>query len=165
MILHLRRVLECVHYYRIINLISKGNYPSQKLLFPESYIISESDLPIWNNASESIKSLGIEYQYVGNNNWEITGKPAGLDDVISISELIDDILDTLRIVGEVDKNKLTEKLAEKLAYKYSLSAKSAIVPEGLVEELMATPSPTYTPSGLNTFIYLTKDELENKFGR
>ncbi|MFI5204859.1 MAG: DNA mismatch repair endonuclease MutL [Flavobacteriales bacterium] len=165
MILHMRRALECVHYYRIQHALALGNFASQKLLFPELYTIAETDLPLWNQSGDVLKKLGLEYQYTGNNQWEITGVPAGMDDVVAVNDLLDDLMDTLRTTGQADKNVLTSKLASRMAHKISLSAKDISISDGLLEELLSTPSPTHTPGGLVTFIYLTKEELENKFNR
>lgn len=165
MIVHTRRALECVHYHRILLATAAGNFSSQKLLFPEMYTVTETDLPLWNQSGELFKKLGLEYQYTGNNQWEITGMPAGMDDVVSVNDLLNDLMDTLRTTGQADKNMLTAKLAARLAFKISLSAKNISLSDGLLEELLATPSPTHTPGGLVTFIHLTREELDNKFNK
>jgi DNA mismatch repair protein MutL len=165
MIIHLRRAIECIQYYRIMNTVSSSAFPSQKLLFTETYTVPENDLPLWNSAGTVLKKFGLEYTYAGENQWQITGVPAGMDEVIAVNDLLNDVMDALRQAGQADENMLVAKLVSLLAFKFSLSARHTAPPPSLVEELMATPSPTHTPGGLITFIYLTKEELENKFNR
>lgn len=165
MILHARRAKECVLFYRLQKQLAQHELPSQQVLFPENIVMAETDAPVWESSADVIRSMGFDFAYIGDRTWEFTGLPAGLPEQTRAEELVEDLIGALRETGEIDRHQVVEMLLSQLAYRMSLGAIKADEMQVIVEELLSSPTPTHTPAGLITFVYLTKEELEQKFDR
>ena len=151
-------------YDRYMEQIRQQKGVSQGMLFPEMVQIPVSDVPIMQSIMDDMTSLGFDLSDLGGGSYSISGIPAGIEG-LNVPTLIQDMLRTA-----VDKSgKVKEEVQSTLAL---TMAKSAAIVVGqvlsneemqhLVEQLLSTTTPNYTPDG-KPVLYVLKDDDIGRF--
>ena len=154
------RILFDAYLQRIKN--KKGT--SQRVLFPELLELSATEAAILPTIMEDLNALGFELSDLGNRTFSILGVPAELKNIdpsLSIRSMIGKSMET----GSDVKSEIEETLALSLAgltaipYGRTLSSEEMLI---LVNQLFASPSPSYTPDGQTIIGMISDIEIEKK---
>lgn len=152
-------------YDRYLSQIASRKGASQGMLFPEIVQFSASEIPVLQSIMDDFSYLGFELTDLGGGSYAINGVPAGIEG-LQPAELVRNMLHTA-----IEKGcKVQEEVQGMLAL--SLAKAAAIVPgqvlsneemNNLVDNLLTSTSPNYTPDGKTVLVVMKEDELEKMF--
>jgi DNA mismatch repair protein MutL len=134
---------------------------SQKLLFPEIVEFTISEISIFADLSDDLKSLGFDFEFMGGNTYSINSAPVDLEgkDVgKTLKEII--VASTDSGIKTIDNKK--EKLALALAKSTAIKAGKALTAdemELMIASLFSIQSHGITPDGNPVFTLITDEEL------
>ncbi|GAB3323188.1 DNA mismatch repair endonuclease MutL [Larkinella ripae] len=160
-----RRAYERILYDQYQAALTKRNGVSQQLLFPKTVSVMPVDYNLALELRDDLTSLGFLFDEIGQNAFLIRGVPA-----LSVGENEEELFANLLAQLREDTGRLKLERAEVLAR--SLARRSAVrqskqlaEPEqrALVEQLIASSNPTYTPNGELITTVLTLDKLAGLF--
>ena len=152
-------------YDRYLAQIQAQKGASQGMLFPDIVQFSPSEVPMLQSIMDDLSYLGFDLSDLGGGSYAINGIPAGLEGLQPVN-LVQDMVQTA--VEKVCKVK--DEIQSMLAL--SLAKAAAIVPgqvlsneemNNLVDELLTSASPNYTPDGKIALAVIQEDELEKLF--
>ncbi|MFD1142775.1 DNA mismatch repair endonuclease MutL [Larkinella insperata] len=160
-----RKAYERVLFDQYQTALTKRNGVSQQLLFPKTVSVMPVDYNLALELREDLTSLGFQFDEIGQNAFLIRGVPA-----LSVGENEEELFANLLAQLREDTGRLRLERAEILAR--SLARRSAsrhqkqlaeTEQRALVEQLMASSNPSYTPSGEPITTVLTLDKLAGLF--
>ena len=157
---------ERVLYEKALDQVGQGSAASQKILFPESVELSGEEFLTFDSSQEVLNKLGFEIDHFGKNAVIINGMPTIFRDknpAVILRKLLDDIAVLNKAGGELIKS-----VAQSLACRAAVMAGDRLSPEeakALVKGLFATNNPYCCPHGRPTFIKISREELDGRFGR
>lgn len=165
MIVDQQKAHERILYDRYCAQIATHNGTSQGLLFPQTVVLPLSTAMLLDREFETLKSVGFEIDKLSATEFRLKGIPAGTEGA-EPGEMLRDVMSEIEDGGE----QAAESVASKVAY--SLARKAAI-PVGVVltnqemsllmEQLMTSTVPNYTPSGEQVFVIINPAGLESLF--
>ena len=154
-----------VLYDRYLSQIASQQGASQGQLFPDIVQFPISEIPILQTIQEDLLYLGFDLADLGGGNYAIHGVPAGIEGLNPV-DLIRNMVHTA-----IEKGcKVREEVQSLLAM--ALANAAAIVPgqvlsneemANLVDNLLTSPMPNYTPDGKTILSVLKEEELEKMF--
>ena len=152
-------------YDRYLAQISCRQGASQGVLFPDIVQFATSEIPVLQSVLEDLSFLGFELTDLGGGSYAINGVPAGIEELNPI-ELVRNMVHTA-----IEKGcKVKEEVQSSLAL--SLAKAAAIVPGqilsseemgNLVDGLLTSAMPNYTPDGKIILSVVKEEELEKMF--
>ena len=152
-------------YDRYLAQISSRQGASQGVLFPDIVQFATSEIPVLQSVLEDLSFLGFELTDLGGGSYAINGVPAGIEGLNPI-ELVRNMVHTA-----IEKGcKVKEEVQSSLAL--SLAKAAAIVPGqilsseemgNLVDGLLTSAMPNYTPDGKIILSVVKEEELEKMF--
>jgi DNA mismatch repair protein MutL len=151
-------------YDRYMSQIKQHKGVSQGLLFPEMVQIPVSDVPIMQSILDDMLSLGFDLTDLGGGSYSISGIPAGIEG-LDVPTLIQDMLRTATEKSGKVKEEVQHTLALTMAKSAAIVVGQVLSNEemqNLVEQLLTTSTPNYTPDG-NPVLYVLKDDDIGKF--
>jgi DNA mismatch repair protein MutL len=160
-----RRAYERVLYDQYQAALTKRNGVSQQLLFPKTVTVMPVDYNLALELRDDLTSLGFLFDEIGQNAFIIRGVPA-----LSVGENEEELFANLLAQLREDTGRLKLERAEVLAR--SLARRSATrhqkqlaEPEqrALVDQLIASSNPSYTPNGEPITTILALDKLAGLF--
>ncbi|MEE9442950.1 MAG: DNA mismatch repair endonuclease MutL [candidate division Zixibacteria bacterium] len=157
---------ERVLYEYALEQVEKGSAASQKLLFPETVDLSAEEYLTFEAGQETLTKLGFEIDAFGGNSVVIQGVPPVFKDknpAKIIVKLLDDIGQLKKAGGDLIKS-----IAQSLACRASVMAGdklSADEVQSLLSSLLKVNNPYCCPHGRPTFVKISLDELDSRFGR
>ncbi|RRB03722.1 DNA mismatch repair endonuclease MutL [Larkinella rosea] len=160
-----RRAYERVLYDQYQAALTKRNGVSQQLLFPKTVTVMPVDYNLALELRDDLTSLGFLFDEIGQNAFLIRGVPA-----LSVGENEEELFANLLAQLREDTGRLKLERAEVLAR--SLARRSAArhqkqlaEPEqrALVDQLIASSNPSYTPNGEPITTILALDKLAGLF--
>jgi DNA mismatch repair protein MutL len=157
---------ERVLYEDALNQVESGNGVGQKLLFPENVELSAEEYLTFEDSHEILDRLGFEIDPFGQNTVIINSTPPVLRDKNPsrlVRTLIEDIAQLNKAGGE-----LVKSVAQSLACRAAVMAGDRLTPEevkSLIEKLFQAKNPYCCPHGRPTFIKISQEELDGRFGR
>ena len=152
-------------YDRYLAQIESRKGISQGMLFPDIVQFSASEIPVLESVMDDLSYLGFDLTDLGGGSYAINGVPAGIEGLQPV-ELVQNMVQTALEKG----CKVREEVQGLLAL--SLAKAAAIVPgqvlsneemNSLVDELLTSSSPNYTPDGKVALAVIKEDELEKLF--
>ena len=152
-------------YDRYLAQIESRKGISQGMLFPDIVQFSASEIPVLESVMDDLSYLGFDLTDLGGGSYAINGVPAGIEGLQPV-DLVQNMVQTALEKG----CKVREEVQGLLAL--SLAKAAAIVPgqvlsneemNGLVDELLTSSSPNYTPDGKVALAVIKEDELEKLF--
>ncbi len=165
MIIEQQRAHVRVLYDRYLAQIAARKGASQGMLFPDIVQFSPSEIPVLESILQDLSYLGFELTDLGGGSYAINGVPSGIEGLQPVV-LVQDMVHTA-----IEKGcKVQEEVQSLLAL--ALAKAAAIVPgqvlsneemNHLVDELLTSPIPNYTPDGKAVLTVLKEDELEKMF--
>ncbi len=157
---------ERVLYEQALEQVEKGSATTQRLLFPETVELSAEEYLTFENSREVLTKLGFDVGAFGQNAVVINGMPPVFRDknpAKIIRELLDDLAQLDKAGGDLIKS-----TAQSLACRAAVMAGdrlSADEVRSLVVRMFATNNPYCCPHGRPTFIKVSREELDGRFGR
>ena len=152
-------------YDRYLAQIASCQGASQGVLFPDIVQFSVSEVAVLKGILEDLSYLGFELTDLGGGSYAINGVPSGIEG-LNPTELVRNMVHTA-----IEKGcKVKEEVQSMLAL--SLAKAAAIVPgqvlsneemNGLIDGLLTSSMPNYTPDGKLILSVLKEDELEKMF--
>lgn len=152
-------------YDRYLAQIASCQGASQGVLFPDIVQFSVSEVAVLKGILEDLSYLGFELTDLGGGSYAINGVPSGIEG-LNPTELVRNMVHTA-----IEKGcKVKEEIQGMLAL--SLAKAAAIVPgqvlsneemNGLIDGLLTSSMPNYTPDGKLILSVLKEDELEKMF--
>jgi len=157
---------ERILYEQALIQVEKGSDTAQKLLFPESVELSAEEFLTYESSLEVLTKLGFEIEPFGQKAVIINGMPPVFKDknpANILRKLLDDIAQLNKAGGDLIKS-----VAQSMACRAAVMAGDKIGSEEaatLVTRLFATNNPYCCPHGRPTFIKISREELDGRFGR
>lgn len=152
-------------YDRYLAQIASCQGASQGVLFPDIVQFSVSEVAVLKGILEDLSYLGFELTDLGGGSYAINGVPSGIEG-LNPTELVRNMVHTA-----IEKGcKVKEEVQCMLAL--SLAKAAAIVPgqvlsneemNGLIDGLLTSSMPNYTPDGKLILSVLKENELEKMF--
>ena len=152
-------------YDRYLSQIASRQGASQGMLFPDIVQFSASEIPVLQSIMDDLSYLGFELTDLGGGSYAINGVPAGIEGLKPI-ELVQNMVHTAIEKGCKVKEEVQSMLALSLAKAAAIVQGQVLSNEEmnhLVDELLTSTSPNYTPDGKPVLVVIQEDELEKLF--
>jgi DNA mismatch repair protein MutL len=140
--------------------------PSQQLLFPVAVELSPAEWEAFDGAQHLLKRLGFGIREMSGRTVLMEAVPAAFPRWPH-DRILHDILSDLPS-GNRDVRGLVDSMAKTVACKAAIKAGDPLTQEemrSLIDQLFATELPYSCPHGRPTFMRMTSEELDKRFGR
>ena len=165
MIIDQQRAHIRILYDRYLSQIASRKGASQGMLFPDIVQFSASEIPVLQSIQEDLSYLGFELTDLGGGSYAINGVPAGIEG-LRPTELVQNMVHTAIEKGCKVKEEVQSLLAFSLAKAAAIVAGQVLTNEemtNLVDGLLTSTSPNYTPDGKTALAVLKEEEIERLF--
>ena len=165
MVIDQQRAHVRILYDRYLTQIASRQGASQGMLFPDIVQFSASEIPVLESIMEDLSYLGFELTDLGGGSYAINGVPAGIEG-LRPTELVQNMVHTALEKGCKVKEEVQSMLALSLAKAASIVTGQVLSNEemnNLVDNLLTSSSPNYTPDGKTALVVLKEDEIEKLF--
>ena len=165
MIIDQQRAHIRILYDRYLSQIASRKGASQGMLFPDIVQFSASEIPVLQSIQEDLSYLGFELTDLGGGSYAINGVPAGIEG-LRPTELVQNMVHTAIEKGCKVKEEVQSLLALSLAKAAAIVAGQVLTNEemtNLVDGLLTSTSPNYTPDGKTALAVLKEEEIERLF--
>lgn len=165
MIIDQQRAHIRILYDRYLSQIASRKGASQGMLFPDIVQFSASEIPVLQSIQEDLSYLGFELTDLGGGSYAINGVPAGIEG-LRPTELVQNMVYTAIEKGCKVKEEVQSLLALSLAKAAAIVAGQVLTNEemtNLVDGLLTSTSPNYTPDGKTALAVLKEEEIERLF--
>ncbi len=165
MLIERRRAHLSVLFQKFKNRLEQASLASQKLIFPESVVLSPAHSAIMSSMTDVLERLGYEISFLGDNTWAVNAAPS-LPGNVNAVELLPQIIADVEESGEEPGIKLLDQAALSMARSAAIrpgQEQSETDSDALIAELMSLPQPMYTPDGLKTFTIINDNDLSKMF--
>lgn len=165
MIIDQQRAHVRVLYDRYLAQIENRKGASQGMLFPDIVQFPVSEIPVLESIMEDLSYLGFELTDLGGGSYAINGIPSGIEGLDPV-DLVQNMVHTAIEKGCRVKAEVQGMLALSLAKAASIVPGQVLSNEEmnqLVDELLTSASPNYTPDGKTVLTMMGDDELEKFF--
>ena len=163
-----RAAHERVLYERLLKRAGQGDFPSQKLLLPETLEFSPGDTRFVREHLKLLNHLGVGLSEFGDRTFLLDGLPSFVQ-LADARRYVLDVVDDLRESGSASGARaMNEKrVAQSICRQAVRSGKllSGVELEQLIGDLCRCSMPYTSPFGRPTLIEMSFRELERKFGR
>ena len=152
-------------YDRYLGQIASRQGASQGMLFPDIVQFSASEIPVLQSIMDDLSYLGFELTDLGGGSYAINGVPAGIEG-LQPTELVQNMVHTALEKGCKVKEEVQSMLALALAKAAAIVQGQVLSNEEmchLVDGLLTSSSPNYTPDGKTALAVIKEDELEKLF--
>ena len=152
-------------YDRYLAQIASCKGVSQGMLFPDIVQFPASEIPVLQTILEDLSYLGFELTDLGGGSYAINGIPAGIEG-LRPTELVQNMVHTAMEKGCKVKEEVQGMLALSLAKAAAIVQGQVLSNEEmnhLVDGLLTSASPNYTPDGKTALVVIKEDELEKMF--
>lgn len=166
-VVSLRRAKERLLYNDMLQAISHGSAPTQRMFFAEELTLSLEEYELMEQHATEFAAMGFEIEYRGEGHIAINGRPAMLDMAAPIDELIYELLHGIEggtMPIEEERRRLAELLAKRGSAGYGKNIRRGDAEE-LLRRLQECDNPSFTPSGAPIMAEITTDELRAKLTR
>jgi DNA mismatch repair protein MutL len=165
MVVDQQKAHERILYERYLTALSQQPVASQQTLFPQTIQLHAADAAILEEIQPELRALGFDIQSLGHHSFVIHGIPADFqagDEKVLVEEVLE----------QYKNSEGTEAPERRLRVARSLAIRSAIKPgkllsvkemKSLIDELFACEQPHLSPSGKNTLVTFSLEELEKRF--
>lgn len=165
MVIDQRRAHICILYDRYLAQIASRQGAAQGVLFPDIVQFSASEIPVLQSIMEDLSFLGFELTDLGGGDYSINGIPSGIEG-LRPAELVQNMVHTAMEKGCKVKEEVQGLLALSLAKAAAIVHGQVLSNEemnSLVDGLLTSTSPNYTPDGKTALVVIQEDELEKMF--
>lgn len=165
MIIDQQRAHIRILYDRYLTQITSRKGVSQGMLFPDIMHFSASEIPVLQSIMEDLSCLGFELTDLGGGSYAINGIPAGIEG-LRPTELVQNMVHTAIEKGCKVKEEVQSMLALSLAKAASIVTGQVLSNEemnNLVDGLLTSASPNYTPDGKTALVVVKEEDIEKLF--
>ena len=165
MIIDQQRAHIRVLFDRYLTQIENRKGASQGMLFPDIVQFAVSEIPVLESITEDLSYLGFELTDLGGGSYAINGIPSGIEGLNPV-DLVQNMVHAAIEKGCRVKSEVQEMLALSLAKAASIVPGQVLSNEEmnqLVDELLTSVAPNYTPDGKTVLAMMGEDELEKLF--
>lgn len=165
MIIDQQRAHIRILYDRYLSQIASQKGASQGMLFPDIVQFSASEIPVLQSIMEDLSYLGFELTDLGGGSYAINGVPVGIEG-LRPTELVQNMVQTAIEKGCKVKEEVQSLLALSLAKAAAIVAGQVLSNEemnNLVDGLLTSTSPNYTPDGKTALVVMKEEEIEKLF--
>jgi len=165
MIIDQQRAHIRILYDRYLAQIASRKGTSQGMLFPDIVYFSASEIPVLQSIMEDLSCLGFELTDLGGGSYAINGIPAGIEGLCP-TQLVQNMVHTAIEKGCKVKEEVQSMLALSLAKAASIVPGQVLSNEemnNLVDGLLTSTSPNYTPDGKTTLVVMKEEDIEKLF--
>jgi DNA mismatch repair protein MutL len=145
-----------------------GAGSSQHLLFPRVIDVTPGELDTLLSIEPHARRLGYEISLFGDRQVAVRGVPASLPEEAAI-EALKRMLAGDEAHGEIDESEAPEeRIAKTYACHAAVRSGQSLSPEerrSLFDRLFATSLPHGDPHGRPTYVRVSMEELDRRFGR
>ncbi|MCK5126472.1 MAG: DNA mismatch repair endonuclease MutL [candidate division Zixibacteria bacterium] len=157
---------ERVLYESSLKKVENGSGLSQKILFPETIELSAEEYLAFEASREVLSKLGFDAEPFGQNTVIVNGMPPVFKDK-SPSRILRKMLDDIGVLNKAGGD-LIKSVAQSVACRAAVMAGDRLSSEeviSLVIKLFSMNNPYCCPHGRPTFIKISIEELDSRFGR
>ena len=165
MIIDQQRAHIRILYDRYLAQIAAQKGAAQGQLFPDIVQFSPSEIPVLQSIMEDLSYLGFELTDLGGGSYAINGIPAGIEG-LRPTELVQNMVHTAIEKGCKVREEVQGLLALSLAKAAAIAQGQVLSNEemnNLVDGLLTSASPNYTPDGKTALVVMKEDEIEKLF--
>jgi DNA mismatch repair protein MutL len=159
---------ERILYEQMVKRLNEGNLPSQRLLMPHSFEVTNTQLEAYGSQKKLFIKLGIEVEPFGPNTLAIQTFPVLLDKADPI-EFVKEMLDKLiEEEADSDQERLIHEVLDMAACKAAIKAGQPLSEEEmsqLLKDKDLVQRTSRCPHGRPTTISFSLNELEKQFKR
>ena len=163
-----RAAYERILYEKYSQHLQKNSGASQQLLFPTKVKLTTADFHLLLEIQDEIRNLGFVLSVVEHDSFLVNGIPADSPEE-NEQEMIEGILEQFKQnENELHLDKaenLARAMAKRSAGRFGNHPLSVLEMNTLVEQLFASSTPSYTPSGEITMKILSLSEMAELFLR
>ena len=167
MAVSVRRARERILYDRFLKVLGREAHVSQNALFPVQVEVGVDGRLLLEEHSDLLHRLGFDIDPFGNDSVVVNGVPEGYGtEEGKVRIMVGDLL----LILSDDHGALPEMMEQALAQKFAVLGASGgekltspVEAQRLVDALLATDNPEFTPSGRRIISILSLDELEKRF--
>ncbi len=158
---------ERILFERFMGILTRGESPSQHLLFPMTLHLGPAEAEAFEENRELFEQLGFEIEGFGGHTLIVRSVPMP-HPRFEAERCLRETLDALtgdRFAAVAQRH---ERLAATVACKAAIKAGDALSPgemRALFRDLSRTTLPAHDVHGRSTVVQLSWDELERRFGR
>lgn len=167
MVVNIRRARERVLYERFLKQMGKEAHVSQTSLFPVEVPVGETGRMTIEEHTPMLKKLGFEIDPFGHDSVVVNAVPEGYStEPAKVTAMVDDLLLALADDAVSLPRMMEQSTAQKFAVLGASTGAAIANPteaQALVDALLASENPEYTPSGRKIISIMTLDELEKLF--
>lgn len=152
-------------YDRYLSQIASCQGVSQGMLFPDIVQFSASEVPVLQSIMDDLSYLGFELTDLGGGSYAINGVPSGIEG-LRPTELVQNMVHTALEKGCKVREEVQSMLALSLAKAAAIAQGQVLSHDemnNLVDGLLTSTSPNYTPDGKTALVVIQEDELEKLF--
>lgn len=159
---------ERILYEQMVKQLNEGNLPSQRLLMPHSFEVTNAQLEAYESQKDLLVKLGIEVEPFGPNTLAIQSFPAMLnkaDPVDFIKETLDKLVEE---EADSDPERLIHEVLDMASCKAAIKAGQPLSEEEmsqLLKDKDIVQRTSRCPHGRPTTISFSLRELEKQFKR
>jgi DNA mismatch repair protein MutL len=159
---------ERILYEQMVKRLNEGNLPSQQLLMPHSFEVTNAQLEAYESQKDLFVKLGIEVEPFGPNTLAVQTFPALLDKADPV-EFVKETLDKLvEEEANSDQERLIHDVLDMAACKAAVKAGQSLSEEEmgqLLKDKDIVQRTSRCPHGRPTTISFSLKELEKQFKR
>ena len=150
---------------RYMNQITRKRAVSQGVLFPEILQFPPSEATMLQSIMDELMAVGFDLSDMGGGSYAINGVPAGIEG-LNPGDLVRSMLHAAMEKGSDVKEEVQQLLALTLARAAAIVYGQVLTNEemlNLVDNLFASPSPSYTPDGKTILVTIKEEDIEKLF--
>lgn len=164
---NIRRAKERILYERFLKAISANSHITQTALFPVSVYVGAENMPLFEEHSALLSSVGFDISPFGKDTVVVNGVPEGY----SVEEgKVRTVISDIMLVLSDGHSDLPEIMASSMAEKFAKigaaeddPVTSTVEAQRLIDTLFACENAEFTSSGHRTMAILTTEEMDKKF--
>ena len=167
MVVHVRRARERLFYDRFLKALTANAHITQQALFPVTVTVGVEGRLTIDAHGETLKKLGFDIAPFGPDTVVVNGVPEGYSAEPGKAE---EMVGNLLLILSDDSSSLPGVMEQAMAGKFALlgasgAGKLTSPPDAqrLVDALLQSDNPEYTPSGKKIISIVPVEELEKKF--
>ena len=167
LIINQQRAHQQILFEQFIFELNKNTAETQKLMFPKTIELNNSDFELIREVLNEIKNIGFDIEVFGKNTLAINGLPIGVEEANCekiIEEFIEQIKNNANEISANNKNALAMSLARSSSIKNGRKLSLAEM-NTLVDQLFACDTPYLSPNGKPIIIKVNEEELDQRFDK
>jgi len=167
LIINQQRAHQQVLFEQFIFELNRNTAETQKLMFPKTVELNNSDFELIREVLDEIKNIGFDIEVFGKNTLAINGLPIGVEEANCekiIEEFVEQIKNNANEISAKNKTSLAMSLARSSSIK---NGRKLTLEEmnTLVDQLFGCDTPYLSPNGKPIIIKINEDELDQRFDK